>query len=167
MVRTQIQLTEEQAKEVKRITKTHYFRRRGNEKSSDHDSIGCQVASKRCGRTRRRRALNAVGKFSSLKRDISRKHDKYLFGGFPEVTVFVDTSALYALLDRYTPACPLTGHFSSIAYHLSPATCHFFSLLLTQFALRATSRQARNGFHHFPLDTRHSTLSFPVTLLEL
>jgi len=31
---------------------------------------------------RRKRALNAVGKFSSGKRDISRRHDRYLSEAF-------------------------------------------------------------------------------------
>ena len=76
MVRTQIQLTEEQAKEIKNVavakgvSVAEIIRRavEGVIKSS----------TKTDGEERQRRAIEVVGKFRSGKRDVSKKHDKYL-----------------------------------------------------------------------------------------
>jgi ribbon-helix-helix CopG family protein len=82
MVRTQIQLTEEQAKEIRRIARTRLtsvaqvIREAVNNVIRSGTGVATDVEDQR------RRALNAVGKFSSGKRDISRKHDKYLSGVF-------------------------------------------------------------------------------------
>jgi hypothetical protein len=75
MVRTQIQLTEAQAKALKKLA------------SSRHLSVAELVRQAvnnitRSGgvidfEERRKRALAAVGRFSSGKRDVSIKHDKY------------------------------------------------------------------------------------------
>ena len=80
MVRTQIQLTEEQVKALKKIA---LFR---------HLSIAeiIRQAVDTVIRTntmvdieeRRKRAIDIVGRFSSGKRDISRKHDTYLVEAF-------------------------------------------------------------------------------------
>jgi hypothetical protein len=81
MVRTQIQLTEEQAREVKRIARTRLISVAEIIREAVNNVIrsGAGVAD---AEDQRRRALNAVGKFSSGKRDISRKHDKYLSEAF-------------------------------------------------------------------------------------
>ena len=76
MVRTQIQLTEEQAREIKKVavakglSVAEIIRRavEGVIKSS----------TKTDGEERQRRAIEVVGKFRSGKRDVSKKHDKYL-----------------------------------------------------------------------------------------
>ena len=80
MVRTQIQLTEEQVKALKKIA---LFR---------HLSIAELIRQAvdtviRTNTTvdieeRRKRAIDIVGRFSSGKRDISRKHDTYLAEAF-------------------------------------------------------------------------------------
>ena len=80
MVRTQIQLTEEQVKALKKIA------------LSRHLSIAelIRQAVDTIIRTntmvdieeRRKRAIDIVGRFSSGKRDISRKHDTYLVEAF-------------------------------------------------------------------------------------
>ena len=80
MVRTQIQLTEEQVKALKKIA---LFR---------HLSIAELIRQAvdtviRTNTTvdieeRRKRAIDIVGRFSSGKRDISRKHDTYLVEAF-------------------------------------------------------------------------------------
>ena len=76
MVRTQIQLTDEQAKEIKKVavakgvSVAEIIRRavEGVIKSS----------TKADTEERQRRALEVVGKFRSGKRDVSKKHDAYL-----------------------------------------------------------------------------------------
>ena len=76
MVRTQIQLTEEQAKAVKRIALSRHL--------SVAELIRCAVdtmiTSSPLADTeeRRKRAIDIVGKFSSGKRDVAKRHDKYL-----------------------------------------------------------------------------------------
>lgn len=76
MVRTQIQLTEEQARVLKRIARSRQL--------SVAELI--RVAVDRMIKStsmvdieeRHERAMEVVGKFSSGKRDISKKHDAYL-----------------------------------------------------------------------------------------
>lgn len=76
MVRTQIQLTEEQAKGLKRLAAA--------KKVSMAELIRQGVDTILRSNTgidldeRRRRAIAAVGRFRSGKRDISEKHDQYL-----------------------------------------------------------------------------------------
>lgn len=80
MVRTQIQLTEEQAKALKKLA------------SSRHLSIAELIrqgvdAVLRSNVTidaeeKRKRAIAIAGRFSSGKRDISKEHDKYLVEAF-------------------------------------------------------------------------------------
>jgi len=76
MVRTQIQLSEEQAKAIRRIaaaqgtSMAEIIRR----------AVDGVITSGRAGdwNERQKRALAIVGKFRSGKRDTSRNHDRYL-----------------------------------------------------------------------------------------
>jgi len=76
MVRTQIQLTEEQAKAVKKIAMSRHLsvaeliRRAVNTMIKSSTVVDAEE--------RHKRAMDIVGKFSSGKRDISQKHDTYL-----------------------------------------------------------------------------------------
>jgi hypothetical protein len=76
MVRTQIQLTEEQADEIKRVANE---RRQSVAEliRQGVDMILKSGASVDSGE-RRRRAAEIAGKFSSGRNDISQKHDEYL-----------------------------------------------------------------------------------------
>ena len=80
MVRTQIQLTEEQVKALKIIALSRHL--------SIAETIRQAVDTViRTNTTvdieeRRKRAIDIVGRFSSGKRDISRKHDTYLAEAF-------------------------------------------------------------------------------------
>ena len=80
MVRTQIQLTEEQAKALKKIALSRHL--------SIAELIRQAVDTVIRTNTmvdieeRRKRAIDIVGRFSSGKRDISRKHDRYLVEAF-------------------------------------------------------------------------------------
>jgi len=76
MVRTQIQLTEEQAKAVKRIASAQGLSvaeliRRAVDNIVNSSTI---VDTEE----RKRRALEIVGRFRSGKRDVSKEHDAYL-----------------------------------------------------------------------------------------
>ena len=76
MVRTQIQLTEEQIKALRgiaitsRLSVAELIRRAVDRMIKSSDTVKPDE--------RHKRALEIVGKFSSGKRDISRKHDAYL-----------------------------------------------------------------------------------------
>jgi hypothetical protein len=76
MVRMQIQLTEEQVKALRKIAMTRHLsvaeiiRRAVDALIKSSSTVGQDE--------RLKRALEIVGKFSSGKRDISRKHDDYL-----------------------------------------------------------------------------------------
>ncbi|MBI5308896.1 MAG: ribbon-helix-helix protein, CopG family [Planctomycetes bacterium] len=80
MVRTQIQLTEEQVKSLKRIALSRHL--------SIAEIIRQAVDTVIRTNTlvdieeRRKRAIDVVGRFSSGKHDISRKHDTYLAEAF-------------------------------------------------------------------------------------
>ena len=80
MVRTQIQLTEEQARELKTFSSSHH--------QSMAETIRQAVNSfiaERGGREEveaRKRALAASGKFSSGVSNLSEKHDDYLAEAF-------------------------------------------------------------------------------------
>ncbi len=76
MVRTQIQLTEEQAKAVKKIASAQGLSvaeliRRAVDNIVNSSTI---VDTEE----RKRRALEIVGRFRSGKRDVSKEHDAYL-----------------------------------------------------------------------------------------
>ena len=76
MVRTQIRLTEEQVKALRKIAMTsrltvaELIRRAVDTMIKSNTTVDPDE--------RLRRALEIVGKFRSGKRDISRKHDAYL-----------------------------------------------------------------------------------------
>lgn len=80
MVRTQIQLTEEQVMALKKIALSRHL--------SIAEIIRQAVDTVIRTNTivdveeRRKRAIDIVGRFSSGKRDISRKHDTYLVEAF-------------------------------------------------------------------------------------
>ncbi len=80
MVRTQIQLTEEQASKVKQIASS-----RGVPMAEViRDAVEAAIAAGTgpASQERCNRALEIAGKFRSGKKDISRKHDVYLTEAF-------------------------------------------------------------------------------------
>ncbi len=76
MVRTQIQLTEEQAKKIQKIAASRGVSMAEVIRNAVEGVIRSGAGSG--SEERRERALKIVGKFRSGKRDISRKHDTYL-----------------------------------------------------------------------------------------
>ena len=81
MVRTQIQLTEEQARSLKRLAAARQVSiaqliRQGVD-TVLQSGMGIDLDEKR------RRAVAAAGKFRSGRRDISQKHDTYLAEALP------------------------------------------------------------------------------------
>jgi hypothetical protein len=76
MVRTQIQLTEEQAEAIKRIALSRHL----SVAELIRRAVDTMIKSSTVPdpEERIKRAFEIAGKFSSGKRDISRKHDKYL-----------------------------------------------------------------------------------------
>ena len=76
MVRTQIQLTEEQAKKIKRIAASRGVPMAEVIREAVEGAI--RSSADAISEERRKRALKIVGKFSSGKKDVSRKHDAYL-----------------------------------------------------------------------------------------
>ena len=76
MVRTQIQLTEDQAKALKKIAQSrHLSVAELIRKAVDTVIKSSNVTSVE---ERHKRAMEIVGKFGSGKRDVSKKHDLYL-----------------------------------------------------------------------------------------
>jgi hypothetical protein len=80
MVRTQIQLTEEQSRKVKRIAAHRGVSMAEVIREAIEGAIRSETPSLQDDR--RKRALNMVGKFRSGKRDVSKKHDAYLTEAF-------------------------------------------------------------------------------------
>ena len=80
MVRTQIQLTDRQAREVRRIARARHV----SVARIIRDAVENVIRSGAWTGTeeRRKRAVRAVGQFRSGKRYISREHDKYLVEAF-------------------------------------------------------------------------------------
>jgi Ribbon-helix-helix protein, copG family len=76
MVRTQIQLTEEQVKAIKRIAASQHLSVAELIRRAVDAMIRSSMA--RDPEERLKSAMEIAGKFSSGKRDISRKHDRYL-----------------------------------------------------------------------------------------
>jgi predicted Ser/Thr protein kinase len=82
VVRTQIQLTEQQARAVKAvaaaqgISVAEAIRRAIDVMTQSRSAIDTEE--------RRRRALRIVGKFRSGKRDVSKRHDAYLTEAYDE-----------------------------------------------------------------------------------
>ncbi len=80
MVRTQIQLTEKQAKSLKRIAASRHHSVAELIRQAVDNMI--KSATLVDIEERRRRALAAAGRFSSGLRDLSTEHDKYLAEAF-------------------------------------------------------------------------------------
>ena len=82
MVRTQIQLTEQQARAVKAIAAAQGI----SVAEAIRRAIDLMTQSRSAMDTeeRRRRALRIVGKFRSGKRDVSKRHDAYLTEAYEE-----------------------------------------------------------------------------------
>lgn len=80
MVRTQIQLTEEQVKGLKRIAAARHL----SMAELIRQSVDAVLRASTVPDTeeRRKRALEIVGRFRSGEKDISSKHDKYLGEAF-------------------------------------------------------------------------------------
>lgn len=80
MVRTQIQLTDEQVKKLKRLAASRHL----SVAALIRQAVDAMVTSSAIVdvEERRRRAINIAGKFSSGKHDISKEHDKYLAEAF-------------------------------------------------------------------------------------
>lgn len=80
MVRTQIQLTEEQVKALKKIALSRHL----SVAELIRQAVDTVIRTNTMVDTeeRQKRAIDVVGRFSSGKRDISRKHDKYLAEAF-------------------------------------------------------------------------------------
>lgn len=76
MVRTQIQLTEDQAKTLKRISASQHL----SVAELIRRAIDAMIRTSALvdPEERLKRSLEIVGKFSSGKRDVSKKHDVYL-----------------------------------------------------------------------------------------
>lgn len=80
MIRTQIQLTEEQAKMLKRLALSRHLSIAELIRQAVDSLIKSSAAVDI--EERRKRAIGIAGKFSSGRRDISREHDKYLTEAF-------------------------------------------------------------------------------------
>ena len=76
MVRTQIQLTEDQAKALKKIAQSRRLSVAELVRKAVDTIIKSSTVVDR--EERHKRAIEIVGKFSSGKHDISKKHDLYL-----------------------------------------------------------------------------------------
>jgi len=76
MVRTQIQLTEDQAKALKEIAQSRHL----SVAELIRKAVDTVIKSNTVvnAEERHKRAMEIVGKFSSGKRDVSKKHDLYL-----------------------------------------------------------------------------------------
>jgi len=76
MVRTQIQLTEDQAKALKKIAQSRHL----SVAELVRKAVDTVIKSSTVMNVeeRHKRAMEIVGKFGSGKRDVSKKHDLYL-----------------------------------------------------------------------------------------
>ncbi|MFH1703713.1 MAG: ribbon-helix-helix protein, CopG family [Nitrospirota bacterium] len=82
MVRTQIQLTEEQAKAVKKIARARHLSVAELIRQAVDNLIKASTLID--VEERRKRAIDAAGRFRSGLRDLSTEHDKYLEEAFSE-----------------------------------------------------------------------------------
>ena len=80
MVRTQIQLTEEQVNTLKKLSISRHLSMAELIRQAVDNLIKSNTAIDI--EERRKRALAIAGKFSSGKQDISQEHDKYLAEAF-------------------------------------------------------------------------------------
>jgi hypothetical protein len=76
MVRTQIQLTEEQARKVKKIAASRGIAMAEVIRDAVDGAIRSNAGT--VSEERRTRAFEIVGKLRSGKKDVSKKHDAYL-----------------------------------------------------------------------------------------
>ena len=75
MVRTQIQLTEQQAKAVKAMARAHGISKAEVIRRAINVLLGSTIVVNES--EKRARALKVVGRFRSGKRDVSENHDAY------------------------------------------------------------------------------------------
>jgi hypothetical protein len=80
VVRTQIQLTEEQANALKKLSLSRHLSIAELIRQAVDHILKSSTAIDR--EERKKRAITAAGRFSSGKRDIAREHDKYLAEAF-------------------------------------------------------------------------------------
>jgi hypothetical protein len=80
MVRTQIQLTEEQVTALKKLALSRHLSIAELIRQAVDNILKSSTAIDM--EERKKRAINAAGRFSSGKRDIAREHDKYLTEAF-------------------------------------------------------------------------------------
>ncbi len=80
MVRTQIQLTERQSEELKRLATENKVSVAEIIRSAVDDVLAHRLASDR--NKIRRRAMSVVGAFTSKETDVSENHDKYLLEAY-------------------------------------------------------------------------------------
>ena len=80
MVRTQIQLTEEQARKIKKIAASRGISMAEAIRAAVNEAIKSNAGN--AMEDKRQRALGIVGKFRSGKKDVSKKHDAYLTEAF-------------------------------------------------------------------------------------
>jgi hypothetical protein len=85
MVRTQIQLTEEQAKALKKLASSQHLSVAKLIRQAVDSMIRSNVVVD--AKERRKRALDAAGRFRSGLRDLSTEHNKYLEEAFSEVKI--------------------------------------------------------------------------------
>ena len=76
MVRTQIQLTETQARTIKKVARDQGTSIAEIIRRAVENMV--QASPRVSSQERVRRAVEIVGKFGSGKRNVSQKHDKYL-----------------------------------------------------------------------------------------
>lgn len=80
MVRTQIQLTEEQARTVRQIAKSRHLSVAELIRQAIDTLIKSNIVMDI--EERQKRAMAVAGRFSSGKKDISKDHDRYLAEAF-------------------------------------------------------------------------------------
>ncbi|HVN23852.1 MAG TPA: CopG family transcriptional regulator [Syntrophorhabdales bacterium] len=76
MVRTQIQLTEEQARKIKKIAASRGVAMAEVIREAVEEVIRSKAGT--ISEERRARAVDIAGKFRSGKKDVSKRHDAYL-----------------------------------------------------------------------------------------
>jgi hypothetical protein len=82
MVRTQVQLTERQAKALKKLALSRHLSIAELIRQAVDTMIRSNIVVD--AEERRKRALDAAGRFRSGLRDLSTEHDKYLEEAFSE-----------------------------------------------------------------------------------
>ncbi len=83
MIRTQIQITDQQAVELKEIANDEGVSVAELIRRSIEQYLKLRVNLDE--ETRRRRAQSVIGKYASSQRDVSQHHDRYLAAVFSEV----------------------------------------------------------------------------------